>query len=44
MLEERGDWVMLPDYVRNHIDWEQVFSKEFNHDFWREDNYYFLNI
>lgn len=43
-LSERGDWVVLPDYVRDHIDWEQVFSKEFGHEFWKQDNYYFLNI
>lgn len=44
VMEERGYWVLLPDYIRDSIDWEQVFSKEFGHDFWKQDNYYFKNI
>lgn len=43
-MEENGDWVVLPDYIRNHINWERVFSQELGHDFWEQNGYYFLNI
>lgn len=42
MADEMG--LDIPDLVRAHIDWSDVFHCELRHDYFEEGGYYFRNL
>lgn len=34
----------LPDFLKNHIDWQEVWDAELHHDYFEESGYYFRNL
>ena len=42
MADEMG--LDIPDLVRDHIDWDDVFHCELRHDYFEADGYYFRNL